>query len=165
MSCMVASTVYLSAHRPSERHVLNTTKRRLLRHSPMLFSSRLPLEDSSKMPVCPECGTLFSEKTDGQDWYDILATLSDRIPGRDHCESWLSSKGISDEDAEQTATSMLASLRYDIKKGVWKRGKTEYVDIWATFRSWCLRGQRQNGTGPHYRGPALPGMKVKKGYY
>lgn len=97
------------------------------------------------MPVCPECGTVFTEKTEVDDWYSILATLSDQVPGRQHCFEWLAGKGISDADAEQTATSMLASLRYDKKLGVWKRGKTEYVQIWATFRSWCLRDLRQNG--------------------
>jgi hypothetical protein len=54
---------------------------------------------------------------------------------------------------------MLSSLRYDPKKAVWVRGKTEYVQIWATFRSWCLRDLRQNGHRPG------TSMKVKEGYY
>ena len=105
--------------------------------------------------ICPECGAVFSEKSESEDWYAILSTLSDQIPSRDHCQAWNDSKGISDADAEQTAMSMLATLRYDKKAGVWRRGKTEYVNIWATFRSWCLRGQRQNGRQPG------SGMKVK----
>ncbi len=113
--------------------------------------------------VCRDCGSLNvapdgDEVTDGN-WYSILITLSDQVPSRDHCTAWLDSKGISSDDAEQTATSMLASLRYDLKKGVWKRGKTEYVDIWATFRSWCLRGQRQNGA------EAGNSMQTKSGRY
>lgn len=99
------------------------------------------------MPLCPECGALFVEKAEG-DWYDILATFSQQVPSREHCLDWLDSKGISDADAEQVATSMWASIRYDPKAGVWKRGKTEYVNIWATFRSWCLRDLRQNGARP-----------------
>lgn len=110
------------------------------------------------MPLCPECGALFTEKTDDDGYYAILATLSDRVPSEEHCDDWLEAKCISDDVAEQTATSMLASLRYDIKKGVWHRGKAEYVDIWATFRSWCLRDLRQNG------GRAGTGMRVKKDY-
>lgn len=111
------------------------------------------------MPLCPSCGALFTEKTNDDGWYAILATLSDQVPTEEHCLDWIESKGISDADAEQTATAMLASLRYDKKLGVWKRGKTEYVQIWATFRSWCLRGLRQNGRVPG------TSMKVKEGYY
>ena len=113
------------------------------------------------MPACRDCGSTdiqFDDAPDG-DWWDTLITISDRVPGRDHCTAWLDSKGIADEVAEQVATSMLASLRYDSKKGVWKRGSTEYVQIWATFRSWCLRDLRQNGARPG------TSMKVKEGYY
>ncbi|KKN13752.1 hypothetical protein LCGC14_1003020 [marine sediment metagenome] len=111
--------------------------------------------------VCQDCGSpnvVTNGEAPPDDWYSILVTLSDRVPSEDHCQAWLDSKGIPDEVAEQTATSMLASLRYDKKLGVWKRGKTEYVQIWATFRSWCLRDLRQNGQRPG------TSMKVKEGY-
>lgn len=101
--------------------------------------------------VCRDCGSLnVASDQDGvaNDYYSVLATLSAEIPSEQHCDDWLAGKGIGLDEAEQTATAMLASLRYDAKKGVWKRGSTEYVQIWATFRSWCLRGQRQNGARP-----------------
>lgn len=98
--------------------------------------------------VCGDCGSLNvvrDGKLEGDDWFSILVTLSDRVPTEEHCLDWLNSKGISDDDAEQTAIAMKASLRYDPKKGVWKRGSTEYVDIWRVFQSWCLMGLRRNG--------------------
>ena len=114
------------------------------------------------MPAaCRDCGSVniqLGEPSD-DDYYSILATLSAEIPSEEHCDDWLAGKGISVEDAEQTATAMLASLRYDKKAGVWKRGRTEYVQIWATFRSWSLRDQRQNGQRPG------SSMLVKKGTY
>lgn len=100
------------------------------------------------MPAhCRDCGSLdiALDEPAHEDWYNILATLSDQIPDSQHCFEWLDSKGISDTDAEQTATSMLTRLRYDIKAKAWMYGKTPHYDIWATFRSWCLRDLRQNG--------------------
>lgn len=111
--------------------------------------------------VCKDCGStnvVSNAERPSDGYFSILATLSSEIPSEEHCDDWLEAKGISDDVAEQTATSMLASLRYDMKKGVWHRGKTEYVDIWATFRSWCLRDLRQNGGRPG------TSMRVKEGY-
>lgn len=115
---------------------------------------------------CRDCGStdIQSDQPADDGWYSILVTLSDQVPSEDHCQAWLESRGISDATVEQVATSMLASLRYDIKKRVWHRGKTEYVDVWAMFRSWCLRDLRQNsanGTGGVRSGT---GMRVKKDY-
>lgn len=111
------------------------------------------------MPVCRDCGSVDIEpdapSEDG--YYAILTTLSDQVPAEQHCDDWLESKGIGFDEAEQTATAMLASLRYDVKKAVWVRGKTEYVQIWAVFRTWSLRGLRENGR------QAGSSMTVKKG--
>lgn len=110
------------------------------------------------MPLCPECGTLFTEKTADDGWYSILVTLSDQVPGEEHCLDWLDSKGISDDLIEQVTLSMKAKLRYDPKKRAWMYGKTEHYDIWATCQTWCLRDLRQNGRKPG------TSMKVKEGY-
>ncbi len=112
------------------------------------------------MPACRDCGSVDIEPDapteDG--YYSILATLSDQIPTEQHCDDWLAGKGIALEEAEQVATAMLASLRYDVKKQAWMyNGKPRY-DIWAVFRTWCLRELRQNGT-------KVGRMLIKKGYY
>ena len=120
------------------------------------------------MPACRDCGSVNIEPDapteDG--YYSILATLSDQIPSEQHCDDWLEGKGIGADEAEQTATAMLASLRYDPKKAVWVRGRTEYVNIWAVFQSWCLRDLRQNGArskSPYGYHPAGSGLKIKEG--
>ncbi len=111
--------------------------------------------------VCQDCGSL-NVTTDGaepEEWFPILVTLSDQVPSEETCIAWLNSKGISDESAEQTATSMWAGLRWEPKEKAWLyKGKPHY-SIWATFRSWCLRDLRQNGARPSR------GLKIKEGYY
>ena len=111
------------------------------------------------MPACRDCGSTDIELDEPADdgWFSILVTLSDQVPSEDHCLDWLDSKGISDNDAEQTALSIRAKLRYDPKKKAWMYGKTEHYDIWATFQVWCLRDLRENGRKPG------TSMKVKEG--
>lgn len=109
------------------------------------------------MPVCPECGALFTEKTD-DGWYSILVTFSVQVPSEDHCIAWLDKRGVSEDTAEQVALAMHASIRWEPKKQAWMyNGKPLYV-IWRVFQTWCLRDLRQNGQRPG------TGMRVKKGY-
>ncbi len=103
------------------------------------------------MPACPACGSIFTEPVE-DDWYGILVTLSDQVPTREHCEEWLDAKGIPGEVIEQVTMSMIASIRYDPKKGVWKRNGSTYLDIWRVAQSWCLNDRKRNGTQPSERG-------------
>jgi len=70
------------------------------------------------------------------DWYATLRTLPRFSRSLALCQKWLDSKGISEDHAETTATSL---------KSKWPGPtRSPYRDAWATFQTWVKRPPLSN---------------------
>jgi hypothetical protein len=87
-------------------------------------SSEEPSEEMSDLPSDPS-----------PDWFDVLSGLPKFKTSLADAEAWLSKKGISADQAEDTA--------YEVKAFI-ARPKNEGRDPWATFQNWARKDSRSS---------------------